>query len=297
MRRFTNGNPEMWDQLDEERSDSAFVKTASVEVTDIEGPWAGPRLPPGFAVKTAGCHLRIPAAPRADAPDWAMDAYNAEFGETMQKVAGFWADAWKNFSGTIAGAFRGSAGDVATHTPDSILKTIGSGAMAGTESDQLKALKPLAKEMAGLAKKVQSANKGFGRAQLGLAIGIPALAGFGAYHLWSKGKRRRQHAAVEHLLLKQPEFENLADREQVVGEAYGTMRKYAPSIASDPIVAKSFVGLLVSHPDQQNIEVIQNLMEAEKKFRDAGEFSRDWHDISKIVRHPLATALGGGGKS
>jgi hypothetical protein len=288
MKHFTKGDPDLWGRLDADQSDTDFVKTAEYGVDDVEFS-SGPRIPPGFLIKHATVQVRAPVPPAADAPEWARREYDEQVKTAMLKLAGFWGEAFANLGKTLKGVLRGGSDVVETKAEDFmklITKTDGGDISPKKLSKALKDLQA-----------ADPLDKTYRTAQTALFGAIPLMGLAGGAHLYSTEKLRRQHASVEHHLAQQPEFKNLADKEQAIGEAYGTMRKYSPTIAADPIVAKSFVTMLVQHPDQQNIEIIQNLMEAEKKYKESGEFTKDWYDISKLVRYPLISPiLGGKGK-
>lgn len=292
MRRFTKeaveAGRQLWEELDEDRSDSDFVKSATVAIQ--EGPvWTGPRIPAGKLIKIATESVDMPEYPGDEAPLWEKRAYEVEVAQAMDKLAGFWGDAFKNLGQTFRGVLRGAPATEPIGTVE-FLKKVVTKNKAGIRHLDPKALE---KTLAGLQKADPLAGA-YSKAQAGLAIAIPAMAVAAGANAWSRGQRTRQHGRVERALVNDPEFENQADKEQAISESYGLMRKYAPSIALDPVVSKSFVKLLVSMPDMQNIEVIQNLMEAEKKFQDSREFSTDFRDIQKLIKHPLVTPFAGG---
>ena len=293
MQRFTKeaveAGRELWEQLDEDVSDADFVKSAAVRV--LEQPvWTGPRIPDGHLIKIADQVIAEPRHPGADAPAWAVREYDEQVKTAMVKLAGFWGEAFKNLTTTLKSVIRGGGRAVPGSAKD-ILDV----AQTGTHGER--AIVDIAK-LEGLFKGTGTGGmSGFQKAQVGLALALPAAAIAGGAKAWSAGQRVRQHGRVERALVNDPEFENQADKEQAISESYGLMRKYSPSIALDPVVSKSFVKLLVSMPDMQNIEVVQNLMEAEKKFQDSQGFTTDLRDIQKLVKHPLVTPFtGGGGK-
>jgi len=134
------------------------------------------------------------------------------------------------------------------------------------------------------------------QAQLGVAAGgIGAALGAATLGI-SSAQEKRRFSQVEGALLNDPWFENTTDKSQV-REAYALMRRYSPTIARDPIVARSFVRVLVEVPDKANIQTVQDLMDAEKKFREGGQFKDEIFDLRKGLRGGLRhLGFGGGGK-
>lgn len=293
MRLFTKEASDrgaaLWDQLDTDVSDTDFIKSATLAMEDAP-VYTGPSIPAGALIKIGGLRIEQPVYPGDSSSEFARDQYRGEVRDAMQKLAGFWGEAFKNLTTTLKGVIRGGPASDPMTVKD-LLSSITSANPGGGHSIDLDKTK---KFVAGLGKADPLAG-GYRKAQVGLALAIPAAAIAAGAKAWSSGHRQRQHGRIEQALVNDPEFENQADKEQAISESYGLMRRYAPSIALDPVVSKSFVKLLVQMPDMQNLEVVQNLMEAERKYHDSGEFSSDLRDIQKLMRHPLVTPFSGGG--
>jgi len=192
-------------------------------------------------------------------------------GEAMQKIAGFWAD---NARGVVES-----------------LRTIVSGGKTWG-SDLLGRRVPM--------HQVDKLTQAEG-AQLGLAgAAVAGTLGIGTAVI-NKANERRRFNQVERTLLEDPWFSNLSDK-SLVNKAYGLMVKYSPSMAADPIVARSFVRMLVQSEadggmDNANIGTVQELLEAEKKFRDSGAFTEDLFDLRRSMRGGARVLGLAGGKS
>lgn len=122
------------------------------------------------------------------------------------------------------------------------------------------------------------------------AGGAIALTGAGV----SAANEQRRFSQVELALHADPWFEGMTDKSNV-SEAYGLMKRYAPSIAKDPIVARSFVRVMVESPELKHTQTVQELLEAEKKFRESGAFTEDLFDLRRSMRAgSRALGLSGG---
>jgi hypothetical protein len=177
-------------------------------------------------------------------------------GEAFEKIAGFW-DTARKAVGTVG---------------ESIQKALTGGRSHVVDGAPTKSLEALEKTQ--------------------LALGGAAVAGtlaLGAGGVSAANERRRFHQ-VEQALYADPWFENYTDKSDI-GEAYGLMRRYSPSIAKDPIVARSFVRVMVESPELKHTQTVQELLEAEKKFRESGAFTEDLFDLRRSIRGG-ARALG-----
>jgi len=195
--------------------------------------------------------------------DYAGDkvASGLPMGEAFEKIAGFWSSA-RSAIGTVG---------------ESLQKALTAGRSHLVKN---KEGIPHPTEALSALEKTQLAIGG-----AGVAGGI-ALAGSGI----SAANERRRFSQVEQALYADPWFENYTNKSDI-GEAYGLMRRYSPSIAKDPIVARSFVRVMVESPEMKHTQTVQELLEAEKKFRESGAFTEDLFDLRRAMRGG-ARALG-----
>jgi hypothetical protein len=220
-----------------------------------------------------------------------------EANDGIVKLAGFWSEAFGNLGKTLKNVVRG--GEVAHAGPSfqEVATAMRSGAGSG---GRLHAIKDLF-DAGGAASAAGGAMSGYQKAQAGLAaavVAVPIAAGAAAAH---DSMKKHRYAVILKGIQSDPAFENVSDQSKV-SDAYHMMVKYSPSIALDPMVAKSFVTFLVTHPDLAGLQSAQSLMEAEAKFRESGEFARDFSDrMRRFAKHPLVghfsgSGGGGGGK-
>lgn len=124
-------------------------------------------------------------------------------------------------------------------------------------------------------------------AQLGvLGAGAAGILGAGVAGVDAVNDRRKYHQ-IRMALHGDPWFENHSDKSKI-DSAFEMMKKYAPTIAKDPIVTRSFVRTMVEGDENSmNLSWAQELMEAEKKYRESGNFTEDLFDLRRAVRSGL----------
>lgn len=222
-----------------------------------------------------------------------------EANEAVAKLAGFWSDAFQSLGRTVKTVVRGGAEAVDPSWPrfTEVAEAVERAHKGGPKA-QFRAVEKLYRGAASDAMAAQAAASGISpaqKAQIGLAgalVATPlAVGAAGAHSAYVK----HEYAKVLNGLESDPAFENISDK-QNLRDAYALMQKYSPSIALDPMVARSFVMTLVTHPDLSHLELAQNLMDAEKKYDESRAFSRSFDDrVRKLTRHPLAEPFVGGG--
>lgn len=272
----------LWDKLADDKT-AAEPELAGDLVED--GLFYGSRPAPGYCFQAG--HFKI-ASPRTV----------EEANEAVVKLAGFWAASFKNLGKTLKNVVRGGGEEVKPVMPSfgEVAKTVQKvqGRKGSTDRDVYRAVRGLFEE------RIPSAPGGGGmsayeKAQVGLAgalVATPLALGAAEAH---DAYKKHEYAKVLERLESDPAFENVSDK-QHLKDAYALMTKYSPSIALDPMVARSFVMTLVTHPDLSHLELAQNLMDAEKKYDESRAFSRDFQDrVRRLTRHPLAEPFVGGG--
>lgn len=263
----------LWGKLASE--DTGALATEEVAGDPLQGGVFYDSRPPAGYVFAAG-HFKI-ASPKS----------GEEVAAGIEKLAGFWQEAFSNVSATVKNTIRG--GVPHTDTMKGVMDTVrtGAGGMRGHIPD-MKAFRKAVDAIPVDRGSYSSKQLALG----GALVAMPLAAGAAeAHHAY----KQHQFAVVLDHLQKDPAFENVSDSAKVK-EAYHLMMKYSPNIALDPVVSKSFVMLIVSHPDSANVETIGNLMEAEKKFKENNDFSGAFSDrVRRLMRHPLAEPFTGGG--
>lgn len=231
---------------------------------------------PGFAFQAGDFELRIPKTAE-------------EANEGILKLASFWGDAFQNLGRTLQNVVRGG-GQAAKQIE---WKDLSRFVNTQAHKVNVKGMKAFVDSAATAVS--ETGMTGYQKAQAGLAgalVAVPLAAGAAEAH---DAYKKHQYAVVLDQIMKDPAFENVTDASKVK-DAYHMMMKYSPSIAMDPLVSKSFVTFLVTHPDMAGLAAAQSLMEAENKFKESGEFASAFSDrVRRLMRHPLAEPFMGGG--
>lgn len=280
MRITAEGQAEgekLWAKLGSDMSAEDVVKTAADDIAGdflTDGVYYDSKPPAGYVFQAG--HFKI-ASPKS----------GEEVAEGITKLAGFWQEAFSNISGSVRNIVRGGppAGDALKGVMNSV--RVGHSGIHGHIPD-MKAFRKAIESIPVDRGSYSSKQLALG----GALVAVPLAAGAAEAH---DAFKKHQYAVVLDHLQGDPAFENVSDAAKVK-EAYHLMVKYSPSIALDPVVSKSFVMLIVSHPDSANVETIGNLMEAEKKFKESNDFSNAFSDrVRRLMRHPLAEPFTGGG--
>ena len=129
--------------------------------------------------------------------------------------------------------------------------------------------------------------------QAGLAGALVLGTGLGIRQLYKRRQVQAQYDRVLGAVMEDPTFKNVEQKEDKVPEAYSFLRRYAPTLAMDPVIARSFVRQAIeSDVSWMNQTVAQGLSEAESKHRDASRPSKDLRDI---ISHPFVAPFAGKG--
>lgn len=270
----------LWAELsrDDLKADDVMKLATDDVVGDFvtDGVFYDSRPPVGYVFQAG--HFKI-ASPKS----------GEEVADGITKLAGFWQEAFSNLSGTLKNVVRGGGKKV-----DPIQwKELSRFVDAATDKVDISGMKAFVNRANQAVE--ETGTTGYQKMQMGLAGALVATpVAFGAAEAHDAFKKHQYSVVLDHLQ-KDPAFENVSDAAKVK-EAYHLMVKYSPSIALDPVVSKSFVMLIVSHPDSANVETIGNLMDAERRFKESNDFTGAFSDrVRRLMRHPLAEPFTGGG--